>query len=58
ITGRISDTNITEGNLVTGGEFDSTLLATIVSLDPIYVFFSADEQSVLHYTRMDMAGTR
>lgn len=58
ITGRISRTRITEGNLVTGGDFDSTLLTTIVSLDPIYVYFTADEQSVLHYTRMDMAGTR
>lgn len=58
ITGRISSTRITEGNLVTGGDFESTLLTTIVSLDPIYVYFTADEQSVLHYTRMDMAGTR
>jgi membrane fusion protein, multidrug efflux system len=58
ITGRISRTRITEGNLVTGGDFQSTLLTTIVSLDPIYVYFTADEQSVLRYTRMDMAGTR
>lgn len=58
ITGRISYTRITEGNLVTGGEFDATLLTTIVSLDPIYVYFTAGEQSVLHYIRMDMAGTR
>ena len=58
ITGRISRTQITQGNLVTGGDFNSTLLTTIVSLDPIYVYFTADEQSVLHYTRMDMAGTR
>ena len=58
ITGRISRTQITQGNIVTGGDFQSTLLTTIVSLDPIYVYFTADEQSVLHYTRMDMAGTR
>ncbi|HKK15132.1 MAG TPA: efflux RND transporter periplasmic adaptor subunit, partial [Gammaproteobacteria bacterium] len=58
ISGRISNTRVTEGNLISGGEFDSTLLTTIVSLDPIYVYFTADEQSVLHYTRMDMAGTR
>ena len=58
ITGRISRTRVTEGNLVTGGDFQSTLLTTIVSLDPIYVYFTADEQSVLRYTRMDMAGTR
>ncbi len=58
ISGRISRTRVTKGNLVTGGDFDSSLLTTIVSLDPIYVYFTADEQSVLHYTRMDMAGTR
>jgi RND family efflux transporter MFP subunit len=58
ITGRISQTRVTVGNLITGGDFESTLLTTIVSLDPIYVYFTADEQSVLHYTRMDMAGTR
>ena len=58
ITGRISRTRITAGNLVTGGDFESTLLTTIVSLDPVYVYFTADEQAVLHYTRMDMAGTR
>ena len=58
ISGRISRTLVTEGNLISGGTKDSTLLTTIVSLDPIYVYFTADEQSVLHYTRMDMAGTR
>jgi RND family efflux transporter MFP subunit len=58
ITGRISRTRITAGNLVTGGDFESTLLTTIVSLDPVYVYFTADEQAVLHYTRMDMAGAR
>lgn len=58
ISGRISRTHVTKGNLVTGGDFESSLLTTIVSLDPIYVYFTADEQSVLHYTRMDLAGTR
>ncbi len=58
ITGRIGRTRITAGNLVTGGDFDSTMLTTIVSLDPVYVYFTADEQAVLHYTRMDMAGIR
>lgn len=58
ISGRISRTLVTPGNLITGGEFEATLLTTIVSLDPIYLYFTADEQSVLHYTRMDMAGIR
>jgi RND family efflux transporter MFP subunit len=58
ITGRIGRTRITAGNLVTGGDFESTLLTTIVSLDPVYVYFTADEQAVLHYARLDMAGIR
>jgi len=58
ISGRIGRTRITAGNLVTGGDFDSTLLTTIVSLDPVHVYFTADEQAVLHYARMDMTGTR
>lgn len=58
LTGRIGRTRITAGNLVTGGDFDSTMLTTIVSLDPVYVYFTADEQAVLHYARMDMAGIR
>ncbi len=58
ITGRISRTRITAGNLVTGGDFESTLLTNIVSMDPVYVYFNADEQAVLHYTRMDLAGVR
>lgn len=58
ISGRIGRTRITAGNLVTGGDFESTLLTTIVSLDPVYVYFTADEQAVLHYARMDMAGIR
>ncbi|RKZ46911.1 MAG: efflux transporter periplasmic adaptor subunit [Gammaproteobacteria bacterium] len=58
ISGRISSTRVTVGNLLVGGDFGPTLLTTIVSLDPIYVYFTADEQSVLHYTRMDLAGTR
>jgi membrane fusion protein, multidrug efflux system len=44
ISGRISRYLITEGNLVT---MDSTLLTTIVSIDPMYAYFDADEGSVL-----------
>ncbi len=58
ITGRISRTNVTEGNLIKDGDSHSSILTTIVSLDPIYVYFSADEQAVLHYSRMDMEGSR
>jgi len=58
ITGRISRALVTEGNLVSGGTAGSTLLTTIVSLDPIHFYFTADERAVLRYLRLDKAGTR
>jgi len=58
ISGRISYALVTEGNLVTGGERDSTLLTTIVALDPIYVYFEVDEASALKYRDMHRKGTR
>src|SRR6185369_14110535 len=50
---------VTEGNLITGGPgSQGTLLTTIVSLDPIYVYFEADEGSFLKYTRLARTGER
>ena len=49
ITGRIGRAEITRGNLVQSGPPSPTLLTTIVSLDPIYVYFDTDEQSYLKY---------
>ncbi|GJD47906.1 Efflux pump periplasmic linker BepF [Methylobacterium crusticola] len=46
IDGRISQRNVTEGNIVIT---DQTLLTTIVSLDPIYFSFTVDERSFLSY---------
>lgn len=52
IAGRIGDRRVTPGNLVTGGTGGSTtLLATIVSTDPIYFEFTFDEASYLRYER-------
>jgi RND family efflux transporter MFP subunit len=48
ITGRVSRAIITAGNLVTNGQ---TLLTTVVSLDPIYVEFNADEQAYLTFQK-------
>lgn len=53
--GRISDSRIDVGNLVTGGE---TVLATIVSTDPIHLAFTASEADFLKYTRLNLAGAR
>jgi RND family efflux transporter MFP subunit len=56
ITGRIGRKLVTEGNLVNGGTAQATLLATIVSMDPIYVYFEADERSYLKYARLSQNG--
>lgn len=52
VSGRIGDRRVSTGNLVTGGSTGSTtLLATIVSVDPIRFEFTMDEQSYLRYLR-------
>jgi RND family efflux transporter MFP subunit len=56
ITGRISRKLVTEGNLINGGSAESTLLTTIMSLDPIYCYFEADERSYLRYLRASQNG--
>jgi RND family efflux transporter MFP subunit len=56
IDGRIGDRRVSVGNLVTGGTSgNSTLLATIVSVDPIRFEFTFDEASYLRYQRFAMA---
>jgi RND family efflux transporter MFP subunit len=53
ITGRIGDRRVSPGNLVTGGTSgNTTLLATIVSMDPVRFEFTFDEASFLRYERM------
>ncbi|WP_084191133.1 efflux RND transporter periplasmic adaptor subunit [Methylomarinum vadi] len=50
IDGRVGRELITQGNLVNGGG-EATLLTTIVSTDPLYVYVDADERSILRYKR-------
>lgn len=57
MSGRISRKLISEGNLVNGGNSNATLLTTIVSLDPIDIYFDIDEQSYLKYRRQPTAST-
>lgn len=59
ISGRVSDARVTIGNLVTGGaQGASTLLTTIVALDPIYCDIEVDERSALKYREMHKSGER
>jgi membrane fusion protein, multidrug efflux system len=58
IDGRISRRFADEGNFITGGSAESTLLTTIVPFNPLYATFDADERLVLKYTRLDLSGQR
>jgi len=52
VDGKIGDRRVAVGNLVTGGTGgNTTLLATIVSVDPIRFEFTFDEASYLRYQR-------
>jgi RND family efflux transporter MFP subunit len=50
LDGRMSRTQVDVGNLVnaSGGE---TLLTTLVTIDPVYVYFNVDERSLIRYMR-------
>jgi RND family efflux transporter MFP subunit len=53
ISGRISRQNIDPGNMVVA---DTTILTTVVSLDPIYAYFDVDERATLRFRRLLEAG--
>lgn len=58
LSGRISDRKVDPGNLIQGGQQGATLLATIVSTDPIYFVFDVSESDHLRYQRLYLAGSR
>ncbi|HEY0661139.1 MAG TPA: efflux RND transporter periplasmic adaptor subunit [Lysobacter sp.] len=55
ISGRAGRAMVTEGNLA---QADSTLLTTVVSLDPVHVYFETDEQTFLGYNELARKGER
>jgi len=57
ISGRAGRALVTSGNLVST-QPNATLLTTIVSLDPVYVYFEGDERSYLRYNAMSRNGER
>ena len=58
MSGRISRKLVSEGNLIAGGDASATLLTTVVSVDPINVYFDIDEESYLRYSRLASEGKR
>jgi multidrug efflux system membrane fusion protein len=55
IDGRAGRALVTEGNLA---QADATLLATVVSQDPVFVYFESDEQTFLRYADLARKGER
>ncbi|MCO6415999.1 efflux RND transporter periplasmic adaptor subunit [Siccirubricoccus sp. KC 17139] len=59
LSGRIGRHLVSPGNLVSGGEGSgATLLATIVTLDPIDFSFDIDQSAALRYQRLAVGGGR
>ena len=58
IGGRISENFVSVGNLVSGGQAGSTLLTTIVAIDPIQFVFDVSESDYLKYMRLNASGAR
>ena len=57
LTGRISRNQVSIGNWVSaGGTSSSTLLSTIVSQDPIHIYFDVSENNYIKYKRLAERG--
>jgi len=55
VAGRAGRALVTEGNLA---QADATLLTTVVSQDPVHVYFEADERAFLRYQALARSGER
>ncbi|WP_274604289.1 efflux RND transporter periplasmic adaptor subunit [Erwinia persicina] len=55
ISGRVGQTLVTEGNYVASGV---TPLTTIVSIDPLYVYFDIDERTYLQFFAANRANAK
>lgn len=55
IDGRVSRAFLTEGNYVSGGPGSATLLTTLVSVNPVYVYADVDEDSLLKFNALVQA---
>jgi multidrug efflux system membrane fusion protein len=56
--GRVSRHLVSVGNLVQGSEGNATLLTSIVTLDPIYIYFDVDETTYLRNNKLWFEGRR
>jgi len=56
VTGRVSRALVTKGNLVQSGQTGATVLTTLISVDPMYVYFDVDERTVLRVRQLIREG--
>ncbi|ODR95350.1 efflux transporter periplasmic adaptor subunit [Methyloceanibacter stevinii] len=56
VSGRVGRHEVSVGNLVVGGPGETTLLTTIVSLDPIWLMFNISEGDGMTYKRLIQKG--
>jgi RND family efflux transporter MFP subunit len=56
IDGRVSRALMTEGNYVSGVAGGASLITTLVSVDPVYVYADVDEASLLKFNELVAAG--
>jgi RND family efflux transporter MFP subunit len=52
IDGRVSRALLTEGNYVSGAAGGASLLTTVVSVSPVYVYADVDEDTLLKFNRL------
>ena len=52
IDGRVSRALLTEGNYVSGNAGSASLLTTVVSVNPVYVYADIDEDSLLKFNEL------
>ena len=52
IAGRVSRALLTEGNYVSGAAGSASLLTTLVSVNPVYVYADVDEASLLKFNEL------
>ncbi len=56
IDGRVSRALVTVGNYISGVAGAATLLTTIVSVDPVYVYADMDENALLRFNSLSQSG--
>lgn len=51
IAGKVGEAIFTKGNMVSGSGTDS-MLATVIAVDPMYVYFNVNERALLNYRKL------